>query len=66
MLFKKQEMKINAMNKRNSFLFAHVSKTSDEILDSFSSSMQGLTDEKVQEHQEKYGKNVFNKQDNNK
>lgn len=66
MLFKKQEKKINAMNKRNSFLFAHVSKTSEEILTSFSSSMQGMTDEKVQEHQEKYGKNIFNKQDNKK
>lgn len=66
MLFRKQEKKINAMNKRNSFLFGHVSKTSDEILASFSSSMQGLTDEKVQEYQEKYGKNIFNKQDNDK
>lgn len=66
MLLTNKEKKINAINKRNSFLFAHVSKNSNEILENFSSSLQGLNDDTVKLHQEKYGLNVFSKQDKNK
>ena len=66
MLFKSKEKKINITNKHNSFLFAHVSKSSDEILANFSSSLQGLNDKKVKEHQEKYGLNIFSKQSKDK
>ena len=66
MSISKKEKRINNINKRNSFLFAHVSKNSDEILANFSSSLNGLSNEKVEEHKEKYGLNVLSKQDKNK